>query len=142
MNIEARACPAWASEAGMATSVPKPGRIIAIVDDDSGMQISLSNLLNAYGFTTSVYSSAEDWLERGTPVRVDCLLLDIHLGAISGLELQRRLMASGSTLPVIFMTARDDEATRAQALEAGCVSFLCKPFRATQLIDAIESATA
>ena len=126
----------------MATSAAKPERIVAIVDDDPGMQASLSNLLQARGFKTSVYSSAEDWLERGASVRTDCLLLDIHLGAISGLELQRRLRASDSALPIIFMTARDDEETRARALQAGCVSFLCKPFAATQLIDAIESATA
>jgi len=126
----------------MATSAPKPQRIVAIVDDDPGMQISLSNLLVALGFRTSVFSSAEDWLDRGAAARADCLLLDVHLGGISGIELQRRLRASGSTLPVIFITARDDAATRSQALEAGGVSYLCKPFVAAQLIGAIERATA
>jgi FixJ family two-component response regulator len=132
----------YASEAGMATSVPKLPRVVAIVDDDPGMQVSLSDLLRARGFTTSVFSSAEDWLERGASVGADCMLVDVYLGGISGLELQRRLRASGSTVPVIFMTARYDEATRSQALEAGGVSLLCKPFPAAQLIAAIETATA
>jgi FixJ family two-component response regulator len=126
----------------MATSVAKPQRIIAIVDDDPGMQVSLSDLLGARGFKTSVFSSAEDWLDRGTAVRADCMLVDIWLGGISGIELQRRLRASGSTTPVIFMTARYDEATRSQALQAGGVSLLCKPFSAAQLIETIETATA
>jgi len=125
----------------MATSVPKAQRIIAIVDDDPGMQVSLRDLLAARGFVTNVFSSAEDWLERGTSGHADCMVLDIHLGGMSGLELHGRLRASGSTLPVILMTARYDEATRLQALRAGCVSLLCKPFSGALLIEAIEAAT-
>lgn len=126
----------------MAVSAPKPQRIIAIVDDDPGMQVALSNLLFAHGFETSIFTSAEDWLDRGASVRADCMLLDVQLGGMSGIELQRRLWASGSRIPVIFVTARDDEATRAQALEAGSASLLRKPFAAAQLIEAIERATA
>lgn len=125
----------------MAMSVPTPQRTVAIVEDDPGMQVSLSNLLGAHGFATSVFSSAEDWLRRGVFLRADCMLVDVWLGGISGIELQRRLKASGSTVPVIFMTARCDEATRSQALEAGGVSLLCKPFPAAQLIEAIKTAT-
>jgi FixJ family two-component response regulator len=125
----------------MAASVPKTQRIVAIVDDDPGMQVSLSNLLGARGFKTRVFSSAEDWFERGASVRADCMLVDVYLGGISGIELQRRLRASGSTIPVILMTARYDEATRSQALDAGCVSLLCKPFPPAQLIEAIDTAT-
>lgn len=125
----------------MAMSVPKPQRTVAIVDDDPGMLASLGDLLGARGFSTSMFSSAEDWLERGSSVRADCMLIDVWLGGMSGIELQRRLRASGSTVPVIFMTARYDEATRSQALEAGGVSLLCKPFPAAQLMEAIESAT-
>lgn len=126
----------------MRTSVAKLQKIIAIVDDDPRMQVSLSDLLGARGFETSVFSSAEDWLDRGASVRPDCMLVDVWLGGISGIELQRRLRASGSTVPVIFMTARYDEATRSLALEAGGVSLLRKPFPAAQLIEAIETATA
>lgn len=123
-------------------SAPKPQKIIAIVDDDPGMQDSLSNLLFALGYTTSVFASAEDWLDRGASVRADCMLLDMQLGGISGIELQRCLQASGSRIPVIFVTARADKVTGSQALEAGGVSLLCKPFLAAQLIEAIERATA
>ena len=126
----------------MTTSVAKPPRTIVIVDDDPGMLVSLSDLLGARGFRTSVFSSAEDWLDRGGSARADCMLVDVWLGGISGIELQRRLRASGSTVPVIFMTARYDEATRSQALEVGGVSLLCKPFPTSQLIEAIETATA
>jgi FixJ family two-component response regulator len=126
----------------MAMSTSKPQRTVAIVDDDPGMQASLSNLLDAHGFKTSVFASAEDWLDRGGSVQADCMVLDVHLGGMSGIELQRRLRASGSRLPVIFITARDDEATRSHALAAGGVSLLCKPFAAAQLLGAIESATA
>ena len=72
--------------------------------------------------------------------KVDCLLLDIHLGGLSGIGLRRRLDASGSTLPVIFMTALDDEATRGQALRAGCIAYLQKPVLARALMDAIDKA--
>lgn len=126
----------------MANSVPILPRLIAIVDDDVGMQESLSDLLGARGFKTSAFSSAEDWLRRGGSVRADCMLIDVWLGGISGIELQRRLRAAGSTVPVIFMTARYDLATRSQALEAGGVSLLCKPFCSAQLIETIETATS
>ena len=71
----------------------------------------------------------------------DCMVVDVFLGGISGIELQRRLRASGSIIPVILMTARYDEATRSQALNAGCVLLLCKPFPLAQLIEAIDTAT-
>ena len=126
----------------MATSVANPQRTIAIVDDDPGMLASLGDLLGARGFKTSMFSSAEDWLDRGGSVRADCMLIDVWLGGISGIELQHRLRASGSKVPVIFMTGRYDAATRSQALEAGGVSLLCKPFSPAQLIETIEIATA
>jgi FixJ family two-component response regulator len=71
-----------------------------------------------------------------------CLLLDIHLGGISGIELQRRLAASGSKWPVIFMTANDDEVTRNQAMDAGCIAYLQKPFAQHVLLNAISKAVA
>jgi len=126
----------------MGIPASKLQRIVAIVDDDPGMLVALSDLLDALGFKTSVFASAEEWLGRDPRASADCMLLDIHLSGISGIELQHRLKASGSTLPVIFMTAVHDETTRARALEAGCASFLYKPILAAQLIEAIENATA
>jgi FixJ family two-component response regulator len=110
------------------------------VDDDAGMLKGIERLLGAYGFATKTFASAEAFLNLDAAAPVDCLLLDIHLGGMSGLELQRQLAASGRKLPVIFMTAFDDEATRMEAQSAGCVAFLHKPFVANLLIGAIELA--
>jgi FixJ family two-component response regulator len=115
-------------------------KIVAIVDDDPSMLRAAENLLDAHGFATKVFASAEEFLDRGAAAEVDYLLLDIHLGGMSGIELRRQLRASGSTLPVIFMTALDDEAVLGEALKAGCVACLHKPFPARQLTDAIEKA--
>ena len=120
--------------------MPKRRKIVAVVDDDPSMLNAAESLLDAQGFATMVFASAEEFLDRGAATQVDCLLLDIHLGGLSGIELRRRLKDSGSMLPVIFMTALDDEAMREQALKAGCVAFLRKPFQAHQLIDAIKKA--
>jgi FixJ family two-component response regulator len=115
-------------------------RTIAIVDDDPAMQAAISDLLNAHGFRTRLFSSAEEWLGCGAAMHTDCMILDVHLGGISGLELQARLRAAGSALPLIFITARDDETTRAQVLAAGGIVCLSKPFPATQLMAAIDRA--
>jgi len=120
--------------------MPKRRKIVAVVDDDPSMLNAAESLLDAQGFATMVFASAEEFLDRGAATQVDCLLLDIHLGGVSGIELRRRLKDSGSTLPVIFMTALDDEAVRKQALNAGCVAFLRKPFQARQLLEAIKKA--
>jgi FixJ family two-component response regulator len=110
------------------------------VDDDASMLKGIERLLGAYGFVTKGFASAEALLNLDGLADVDCLLLDIHLGGMSGIDLRRRLTAAGCKLPVIFMTAFDDEATRMQAQSAGCVAFLHKPFVANLLIGAIEQA--
>jgi FixJ family two-component response regulator len=120
--------------------MPERPKLIAVVDDDASMLKSIERLLGAYGFSTKVFASAEAFLDLDGPAEVDCLLLDIHLGGMSGIELRHHLTASGCKLPVIFMTAFDDEATRMQAQSAGCIAFLHKPFVANLLIGAIESA--
>jgi len=115
-------------------------KVVAVVDDDQSMLNAAENLLDAHGFTTMKFPSAEEFLGSGEATRADCLLVDIHLGGVSGIELRRQLKVSHPELPVIFMTALDDEAVRCQALEAGCVTFLHKPFPAHQLIEAIKRA--
>jgi FixJ family two-component response regulator len=104
------------------------------------MRRAAENLLDASGFATELFASAEEFLDRKAATHVDCLLLDIDLGGMSGIELRRRLADSGSKLPVIFMTGLDDEAILRQALMAGCIACLRKPFTARQLVDAIEKA--
>jgi FixJ family two-component response regulator len=121
--------------------MPTLPRVIAVVDDDASMLKGIERLLGAYGFVIKAFASAEAFLDLNATADVDCLLVDIHLGGMSGIELRHRLTASGCALPVIFMTAFDDEATRMRAQSAGCVAFLHKPFAANLLMGAIEQAT-
>jgi FixJ family two-component response regulator len=114
--------------------------IVAVVDDDPSMLKAAADLLDAQGYSASLFDSAEEFLASGQAGRADCILLDIHLGGLSGIDLRQQLKASNPTLPVIFMTALDDETIRQQALRVGCVACLRKPFPARQLIDAIEKA--
>ena len=115
-------------------------QIVAIVDDDLGVLKGVERLLNASGFGTEVFTSAEAFLDSAAASKATCLLLDIHLGGMSGIELRRQLLASGSRLAVIFMTAIDDDKMQQDAMDAGCVAFLRKPFPARLLIDAISKA--
>ena len=113
-------------------------RTIAVVDDNPGMLQGLNRLLLAHGFRVRTFASAESFLESFAECEADCLLPHIHLCGISGIDLQRRLTSSGSELPVIVMTAIDNEVTRQEAFDAGCVAYLRKPFLAKLLIDAIS----
>src|SRR5438132_11094189 len=112
---------------------------IAVVEDDPSMLRGLTRLLLAHGFHVERFSSAESLLDDIARCEAKCLLVDIHLSGMSGIDLKRRLSSSRSNTPVIFMTAMDNEATRQAAFEAGCVAYLRKPFLAQLLIDAINS---
>src|SRR5262245_8852046 len=96
-------------------------KIVAIVEDDPSMLRAAGDLLDVHVFMTVAFASSEDFLARSTAQGVDCLLLDIDLGGMPGIELRRQLKVSGSALPIIFMTALDDDAIEQQALKAGCV---------------------
>jgi FixJ family two-component response regulator len=100
----------------------------------------VARLLAHHGIDSRTFASGEALLEADTVQMATCLLLDIHLGGISGIELQRRLAASGSKRPVIFMTANDDQATRNKAMDTGCIAYLRKPFASRVLLDAIEKS--
>jgi FixJ family two-component response regulator len=116
-------------------------RTIVVIDDNPSLLQGLGRLLSAHGFDVRTFASAEVFLEDKSASAVDCLLLlDIHLSGISGIDLQRRLTSSGADLPVIFMTAIDNEATRQEAFDAGCIAYLRKPFLSRLLIDAINQA--
>lgn len=115
---------------------------MAIVDDDPSIRKSVERLLKMHGFVTEGYASAEGFLERSAVSRIDCLVLDIHFDGMSGIELQRYLIAVGSTIPVIFITAVDDALLEQEALQTGCVAYLHKPFRAASLIAAINKSLA
>ena len=116
-------------------------KVVAIVDDDPTMLKAIERLLGAHGLPTQVFASAETFLDSDAPSLAACLVLDIHLAGISGIELCRRLKSVRSKLPVIFITAADDEATKEEAGQAGCVAYLRKPFPANLLMDEIRKAT-
>jgi FixJ family two-component response regulator len=115
-------------------------KIVFVVDDDIAVLRSLERLLNASGFSTEVFESAEAFCESAVPDHGLCVVLDVNLKTSGGIELRRRLTASGSTLPVIFVTANDSEHVRRTAIDAGCVAYLRKPFPAKSLFDAIDLA--
>lgn len=111
-----------------------------MIDDDPSMLRSVERLLNANGFVTEGYSSAEAFLNHAQTSVLRCIVLDIHLGGMSGIELWYRLKHAGINLPVIFITAVDDETLEREALNAGCIAYLHKPFPAESLVAAINSA--
>jgi FixJ family two-component response regulator len=115
--------------------------LVAIVEDDGPMRKSIERLLRANSYSTAAFASAEEFLQSGIADQALALVLDIHLSGISGIELRRRLLAGGSKLPVVFITAFDDEATRAEALAVGCIDCLHKPFEAYRLTEALQRGT-
>jgi FixJ family two-component response regulator len=117
-----------------------PPRTVAVVEDDPSMRRSIERLLNAHGHQTNGYASAETFLESDFTGTIGCLVLDIHLAGISGIQLRWCLRDLGSSLPVIFITAVDDEALEAEARQAGCLAYLHKPFAAELLLDAVHEA--
>jgi FixJ family two-component response regulator len=114
--------------------------LISIVDDDEALRRSLDNLIRSAGFRACGFSSAEDFLGSNKLSETDCLVLDVRIPGVSGLELQRELAAMSSDVPIIFMTAYESGDQRKQALEAGAVAFLNKPFAEEDLLNAIDTA--
>ena len=115
-------------------------KVVYVVDDDDGMLKGLERLLKAHGFDVEVFCSAEDFHAHARPRDALCLVLDIHLNGMSGIELRRELGRSGFSAPVIFVTGDNREVTHKAALDAGCVAYLMKPFPGKLLVDAIERA--
>ncbi len=113
---------------------------VAVVDDDASVGRSFSRLLSAAGFQPVTYLSAEAFLEDSKRPLFDCLVLDIQLDGMSGLELSRRLSAVKDNTPVVFITAHDDPAVRAEALASGCAGFFRKTDPGTLVLDAISKA--
>ena len=114
--------------------------LISIVDDDDSLRNSLYNLIRSVGFGVQGFPSAEAFLNSNQPGDTACLILDVRMPGMSGLDLQRQLVADNSRIPIIFITSHADDDARARALEAGAVAFLYKPFREEALLKAIDSA--
>ena len=115
---------------------------VFIVDDDSAVRDGLSQLLTAHHFTVRTFASAEDFLTACSPGDSGCLLLDMRLPGMSGLELQAALAARGVTLPITFLTAYGDVPTSVSALKRGAVDFLEKPVSAQALLEHVQAALA
>jgi FixJ family two-component response regulator len=114
--------------------------MVAIVDDDDLMRSALEGLLKAVGLTAKAFASAEEFLEFGEPKQTACLIADIRMPGMSGLELQAKLNADAYRIPIVFITAHGDEKMRMQAMRAGAVEFLAKPFDDEALLDSVRAA--
>src|SRR5262245_27469759 len=114
--------------------------LLSVVDDDASVRESLPDLLRACGFAARAFASAEDFLASDVVGQTRCLILDIAMPGMTGLDLQRELALRRQAIPIVFITAYGDEAVRSRALEAGAVECLSKPFSETALLDAIAGA--
>jgi FixJ family two-component response regulator len=114
--------------------------LIAVVDDDSSMRSAVQGLLKTVGLHALTFASAEEFLSSGGQHHVGCLIADIRMPGMSGLGLQARLNAEQITVPIIFVTAHDDARMRMEAMQAGAVEFLAKPFDDERLLDSVWAA--
>ena len=114
--------------------------LISVVDDDESVRRSISRLMKSAGFRAENFASAEDFIRSGRAKDSACLILDLQMPGMDGLQLQRHLAAAGYRIPIIFITGHSDETKQAQAIQAGAVRFLCKPFNEEDLFDGIRLA--
>ena len=114
--------------------------MVAIVDDDDLMRSALEGLLKAVGLPAQAFASAEEFLKSGQQRQAGCLITDIRMPGMSGLELQAKLNAEACRIPIIFITAHGDEKMRMQALRAGAVEFMAKPFDDEVLLESVRAA--
>ena len=120
--------------------MPQSTLAVAAVDDDRRVRESVQSVLESAGYEAVTFESAEAFLDSGVLSRVICVLADVRLPGIDGIELQHRIRAARPTLPVIFMTAHDDDGIRQRALQDGAVAFLVKPFDGGELLEHVARA--
>ena len=121
------------------TSEDRP-QLVAIVDDDHSVQSALKDLMEAAGLSARCFASAEEFLESNLRGETACLVTDVRMPGMSGLELQAKLKAEGSRIPIIFITAHGDAKVKSRAMTAGAVEFLSKPFDDEALLDKVRAA--
>ena len=114
--------------------------LIAVVDDDASVREAMMSLMRALGFLAETFPCAEDFLKSDGLPRTSCLIADVRMPGMSGLELYRHLVASGKPIPTVLITAHSDDGVRARALKAGIICYLTKPFREDDLLGCIRSA--
>jgi FixJ family two-component response regulator len=115
-------------------------KLVAIVDDDDSMRSALQGLLKSAELSAQSFASAEEFLNSGKQQQVACLIADIRMPGMSGLELQAKLNAERCRIPIIFITAHGDEKMRLMALRAGAVEFMAKPFNDEVLLESVRAA--
>jgi RNA polymerase sigma factor (sigma-70 family) len=119
-----------------------PDTTVVIVDDDAGMRAAIEGLLRSAGLRSRSYGSAQDFLWDGRPDGPACLILDLKMPGMTGLDVQGALAAAGVSIPTIFVTGQGDIRSTVKAMKAGAVEFLTKPFRDDDLLEAVEQALA
>ena len=129
------------STAGAVTEKTRPPHI-SLVDDDASIREALKSLMRSVRFSVDAFGSAEEFLASERVNDTACLILDVYLPGMNGFELQNHLTTEGRTIPIIFITAHSDEASRQRALKGGAIDFLSKPVRREVLLKAIQSAAA
>jgi FixJ family two-component response regulator len=112
--------------------------VLSLVDDDASVRMATGGLIRAFGFTVEVFTSGEEFLLFGSLRITSCLVLDVQMPGMTGLQLQSHLAAAGHRIPIVFITGYPDERIRARALEAGAVAFLNKPFTEDALLTGIR----
>ena len=113
---------------------------IAIVDDDEALREAMECFVQSLGYNVSTFGSAEEFLNSAQVSKISCLITDLNMPGLSGLDLQDRLIATGHRFPIIFLTGYPDENVRARAMKAGAIAFLSKPFNADHLIGYLDKA--
>jgi len=114
--------------------------LISVVDDDESIRRTTVFLIESFGFRAAAFESAEEFLKSGLLPNTSCLIVDVQMPGMGGLQLQSKLAAAGSHTPVIFITAYDDKESRQRAMQGGAVAFLGKPFDDEELFQTIRSA--
>jgi FixJ family two-component response regulator len=115
------------------------GNLISLVDDDESIRRTTTLLIQSFGFQAAAFESAESFLKSGQLHETSCLIVDVQMPGMNGIQLQRHLAASGYKLPIIFITAYDNKESRQQAMQAGAVAFLSKPFNDKHLLETIRA---
>ena len=114
--------------------------LVAVIDDDKPLRTALAEALLSLGYGVRDFASAEEFLARGMEVAWDCVITDIHMSGMSGFDVKRLLLAGGSEVPVIMITARSEPGLEARAKAAGVVCLLTKPFESSALVDCLDRA--
>jgi FixJ family two-component response regulator len=121
-------------------NVTERAKVVVVIDDEEAVRQGLQRLLRSAGFSVASFASAEEFLNSGQLDDIGCVVADIRMPGMSGLDLQSKLNADGISIPIIFITAHGDEKMRVRAMRAGAVAFLAKPFDREVLLDRVRAA--